>query len=142
MVSTTTLGLVGAALALAIVATCWILYTGLRARAAAAATLAGNDKLNALLASAPALAMVVRADGRLEMPDRLADWLGLVPPPKYLAELVSPGTGLTSEDAVLLGDAVTAAQKAGEPFTLTIRPQGSTRMLAVKIGRASCRERV
>ena len=137
MVSTTTLGLVGAALALAIVATCWILYTGLRARAAAAATLAGNDKLNALLASAPALAMVVRADGRLELPDRLADWLGLVPPPKYLAELVSPGTGLTSEDAVLLGDAVTAAQKAGEPFTLTIRPQGSTRMLAVRGQRAS-----
>lgn len=136
MVSTTTLGLVGAGLALAIVAACWILFTGLRARAAAAATLAGNDKLNALLASGPALSMVVRADGRLELPDRLADWLGLVPPPKYLAELVSPGAGLTSEDAVLLTDAVTAAQKAGEPFALTIRPQGSVRTLAVRGQRA------
>lgn len=136
MISTATLGLVGAGLALAIVGACWILFTGLRARAAAAATLAANDKLGALLASGPALSMVVRADGRLELPDRLADWLGLVPPPKYLAELVSPGAGLTSEDAVLLGDAVTAAQKAGEPFALTIRPQGSVRTLAVRGQRA------
>jgi len=136
MVSTTTLSLVGAALALAIVGACWILYTGLRARSAAAATLANNDKLDALLSSGPALAMVVRADGRLELPDRLADWLGLVPPPKFLAELVSPAAGLTSEDAVLLGDAITGAQKAGEPFALTIRPQGSVRTLAVRGHRA------
>ena len=136
MISTATLGLVGAGLALAIVGASWILFTGLRARAAAAATLATSDKLSALLASGPALSMVVRADGRLELPDRLAVWLGLVPPPKFLAELVSPGAGLTSEDAVLLGDAVTAAQKAGEPFTLTIRPQGSVRTLAVRGQRA------
>ncbi len=136
MVSTTALGLVGVALAVAIGVACWMLFTGLRARSAAAATFANNDKLSSLLGSAPALAMVVRADGRLELPDRLADWLGLAPPPKFLAELVSPGAGLTSEDAVLLGDAVTAAQKAGEPFALTIRPQGSTRMLAVRGQRA------
>jgi signal transduction histidine kinase len=128
--------LVGVALALAIVGACWVLYTGLRARWAAAATLAGNDKLSALLASGPALAMVVRADGRLELPDRLADWLGLVPPPKFLAELVSPGAGLASEDAVALGDAVTAAQKAGEPFSMTIRPQGSARALTARGQRA------
>ncbi len=128
--------MVGIALALAIVAACWVLYIGLRARWAAAATLASNDKLSALIASGPALAMVVRADGRLELPDRLADWLGLVPPPKFLAELVSPGAGLTSEDAVTLGDAVTAAQKAGEPFTLTLRPQGSARTLTARGQRA------
>ncbi len=136
MVSTTALGLVGVALAIAIVAACWILFTGLRAKGAVAATVANNDRLKALIASGPALAMVVRADGRLELPDRLADWLGLAPPPKFLAELVSPGAGLTSEDAVLLGDAVTAAQKAGEPFALTIRPQGSSRMLSVRGQRA------
>ena len=128
--------MVGAALALAIVAACWVLYTGLRAKAAAAAIDTSNAKLSALLASGPALAMVVRADGRLELPDRLADWLGLVPPPKYLAELVMPGAGLTGEDAALLGNAVTAAQKAGEPFALAIRPQGSTRTLTVRGQRA------
>jgi signal transduction histidine kinase len=128
--------LVGAALALAIVGACWILYAGLHARAAASATVASNDKLSALLALAPALAMVVRADGRLELPDRLADWIGLSPPPRFLADMVTPGAGLTSEDAATLNDAVTAAQKAGEPFTLAIRPQGSSRTLTVQGQRA------
>ncbi|MBS0479019.1 MAG: PAS-domain containing protein [Proteobacteria bacterium] len=137
MISSTTLGLVGAGLALAIVGTCWVLYTGLRARAEASATAADNDRLSALLASAPALAMVVRADGRLDMPDRLADWIGLAPPPRFLAELVTPGAGLSSEDAATLNDAVTAAQKAGEPFAMAIRPQGSSRTLTVQGQRAA-----
>jgi len=137
MVSTTTLGLVGAAIALAIVGACWVLYNGLRARAAARATAADNDKLSALLSSAPALAMVVRADGRLELPDRLADWLGLSPTPRFLAELVTPGAGLSSEDAATLNDAVTAAQKAGAPFAMAIRPQGSSRTLTVQGQRAA-----
>src|SRR2546423_14186124 len=102
MVSTTTLGLVGAALAVAIVATCWILYAGLRARAAAAATLAGNDKLNALLAAAPALAMVVRGDSRLEMPDRVVGWLGLGPPPQFLAGLGYACSRLPHRGSVLV----------------------------------------
>ena len=129
--------MVGAALALAIVGACWILYTGLRARAAASATAADNERLSALLASAPALAMVVRADGRLELPDRLADWLGLSPVPRFLAELVTPGAGLSSEDAATLNDAITAAQKAGEPFAMAIRPQGSSRTLTVQGQRAA-----
>ncbi len=123
-------------LALAIAGACWMLYTGLRARGAAAATWASNDRLSALLGSGPALAMVVRADGRLELPDRLADWLGLTPPPRYLAELMAPGAGLTSEDAALLDAAVTAAQRAGEPFALAIRPQGSARTLTARGQRA------
>jgi signal transduction histidine kinase len=130
------LGLVGAALALAIVAACWVLYIGLRAKAAAGATAAGNDRLSALLASGPALALTVRADGRLELPDRLADWLGLAPPPRFLADLTAPGAGLTTEDAATFSDAVTAAQKAGEPFTLAIRPQGSARTLTARGQRA------
>ncbi|MEO5494276.1 MAG: PAS-domain containing protein [Sphingomonas sp.] len=129
--------MVGAALALAIVGACWVLYAGLRAKAAAGATAADNDKLSALLASAPALAMVVRPDGRLELPDRLADWFGLSSPPRFLAELVTPGAGLTSEDAATLSDAITAAQKAGEPFALAIRPQGSSRTLTVQGLRAA-----
>ncbi|MDB5677007.1 PAS domain-containing sensor histidine kinase [Sphingomonas bacterium] len=128
--------MVGAALALAIVATCWVLYAGLRAKAAAGATAVDNDKLSSLLASGPALAMVVRADGRLELPDRLADWLGLVPPPRFLDDMVTPGAGLTSEDAAMLSAAVTAAQKAGEPFVLAIRSQGSARTLTARGQRA------
>ena len=130
------MGLVGAAIAVAIVAACWILFIGLRARGAAAAALAGNDRLHALLASGPALPMIVRADGRVELPERLADWLGLVTPPRYLAELSTAGGGLTGEDQVRLSEAVAAAQKAGEPFALTVRPQGSARTLQVRGQRA------
>ena len=136
MVSSTTLGLVGVALALALVGACWILYSGLRAKAEAGAAAAGHDKLAALLGSGPALAMVVRADGRLELPDRLADWIGLSPPPRFLDDMVTPGAGLTSEDAAALTEAVTAAQKAGEPFVLAIRPQGSGRTLTARGQRA------
>ena len=129
--------MVGAGLALAIVGACWVLYAGLRARAAAGATAADNEKLAALLASAPALAMVVRPDGRLDLPDRLADWIGLTASPRFLAEMVTPGAGLTSEDAQTLNDAITAAQKAGEPFAMAIRPQGSSRTLTVQGQRAA-----
>ncbi|THD36872.1 MAG: PAS domain-containing sensor histidine kinase [Sphingomonas sp.] len=108
----------------------------MRAKAAAGATAVGNEKLSALLASGPALAMVVRADGRLELPDRLADWIGLSPPPRFLDDMVTPGAGLTSEDAAALSEAVTAAQKAGEPFALAIRPQGSGRTLTARGQRA------
>ncbi|MBN8807582.1 MAG: PAS-domain containing protein [Sphingomonas sp.] len=108
----------------------------MRAKAAAAAIAAGNDRLAALLGVGPALAMVVRADGRLELPDRLADWLGLAPPPRFLADLASPGAGLSSDDAAALGEAVTAAQRAGEPFALSIRPQGSARVLTARGQRA------
>jgi len=51
------------------------LFVGLRTRAAAAMARDENARLHATLRSAPALAMLVRPDGRIEMPTRLADWL-------------------------------------------------------------------
>jgi len=76
--------------------------------------------------------MIVRPDGRIDLSDRLVDWLGLSSPPRFLADMAGPGAGLTGDDAGALGDAVTAAQKAGEPFAMAIRPQGSSRMLTVQ----------
>lgn len=136
MMASSALGLIGAGLAVAIVAACWILYSGLKARGTARSVLADNERLSALIASGPAMVMLVRADGRVDLPVRLADWLGLPVVPRFLAELSSPGAGLTSEDALRLGDAVTAAQRAGEPFALTLRPQGAVRTLQFKGQRA------
>lgn len=112
------------------------LYLGLRARRAAASTLVANARLEALLGSAPALAMVVRADGRLELPDRLADWFGLSPPPRYLDDLAGRDAGLTPEDARGLAADIAAAQKAGRAFARAVRARGSSRSLMIRGNRA------
>ena len=64
-----------------------------RRRAAEAA------RLDQLLRGAPALAMTVGRDGRVEMPRRLADWLGLREPARFLAELTGEDGGLSPADA-------------------------------------------
>ncbi len=126
----------GVILALLIGGGCVALYLGLRARRAAASTLVANARLEALLGSAPALAMVVRADGRLELPDRLADWFGLSPAPRYLDDLSGRDAGLTPEDARGLAADIAAAQKAGRAFARAVRARGSSRSLMIRGNRA------
>jgi signal transduction histidine kinase len=129
--------LTGIALALLIGGAVWMLYFGLKARREAAAAFAENARLEALLASAPALTMIVRADGRLELPDRLADWFGLAPPPRFLDDLAGSSTGLTAADATALAGDVIAAQKAGRAFSRAVRAQGSSRALVIRGQRAA-----
>src|SRR5258706_10026537 len=113
-----------------------MLYFGLKARREAVAALVENARLEALLASAPALTMIVRADGRLELPDRLADWFGLAPPPRFLDDLAGESTGLTAADTAALASDVVAAQKAGRAFSREVRAQGSSRALVIRGQRA------
>ena len=64
-----------------------LLYLGARARAEAATVRLERDRLDAMLRAGPAQAMVMRSDGRIEMPRRLADWLGLADVARFLEEL-------------------------------------------------------
>jgi hypothetical protein len=64
-----------------------LLFLGLRMCADAAAATRENERLSALLTAGPAQVMLVQADGRVDMPQRLADWFGLASPPRYLPEL-------------------------------------------------------
>ncbi len=113
------------------------LFVGLRARAAAAMAGDENGRLHATLRSAPALAMLVRPDGRVEMPTRLADWFGLSAAPRTLSDLTDgDGVGLNAEDVAALSADVTAAQRAGRDFELAVRPRGSQRALTLRGGRA------
>ncbi|MBQ1499797.1 MAG: HAMP domain-containing histidine kinase [Sphingomonas sp.] len=121
----------GAVLALLLIGAVWALYLGLRARAEAAAIADANARLSALVSGSPAQAMLVRADGRIELPRRLGDWLGFQELPRELAELSGDGAGLLPEDADALGVRVAAAQKAGKPFSLSVRACGSERALLV-----------
>ena len=112
----------------------WALFTGLRAARRAERALVENRRLSLLVADAPAQAMLVRVDGRVEMPRRLADWFGCAEPPAFLADLA--GGGVDAVTLKTLASKVTAAGKAGRPFTLIVRPADGARSLRIEGGPA------
>ncbi|MBB5708946.1 PAS domain-containing sensor histidine kinase [Sphingomonas xinjiangensis] len=128
--------LAGAVLALLVLLSGWALFAGLRAYAAARMLEGENARLNALGEAGPAQPLLVRADGEIEMPPRLAEWLGLDRVPRELSGLSQENAGATPEDAQLLARHVTAAQRAGRTFRMTLRPQGAERALLVVGDRA------
>ncbi|WP_294252384.1 PAS domain-containing sensor histidine kinase [uncultured Sphingomonas sp.] len=129
--------IVGAVLAFVLIAAVWALYAGLAARAAARTAYEQNRRLLRFARTSPALPMLVRADGRIEMSPRLAAWLGLDGPVDSLARLSQKDSGLDPEDVALLGEQVEAAQRAGQSFRLSLPVRGSERMLLVLGERAS-----
>jgi len=129
--------LAGVVLALLIGGAGAMLFHGLRARGEAAEAVAERARLETLLSSAPAQAMIVRADARIEAPRRLADWFGLDDLPQTLGDLSIRGQGLAREDAARLAEAVSAAQRSGRGFTLAARPAGSERTLLLRGERAA-----
>ncbi len=128
--------LAGALLLAFVVAGGALLFLGLRARASAAETVETNTEMQALLDGSPALVTVIRSGGRIEMSQRMADWLGLDTPPRSLAELAAGGTGLSPDDAARLIADITAAQRSGRPFVRSVRLIGSTRAITFRGGRA------
>lgn len=90
-------------------------------------------RLNRMLDEAPAIPLLVRVDGRIEAPDRLAGWLGLESLPPYLSELeTSDGGGLSAQQLDQLTQAVRTTQKTAAPFQFSLTPLGSSRSLALR----------
>lgn len=87
-------------------------------------------RLARMIDESPALPLLVRADGRIEGPARLAGWLGFEAMPGYLSELDAGERGLDEVQLSWLSDAVRRAQKTGTPFRLALTPRGGTRSLA------------
>lgn len=93
-------------------------------------------RMSTLLDVAPAVPLLVRVDGRIEGPDKLARLLGLPAMPKYLSELASApgsakGAGLTQEQLDQLWAKVQTTQKSAAPFRMALNPPGSQRSLAL-----------
>ncbi|SEM45231.1 Signal transduction histidine kinase [Sphingomonas gellani] len=128
--------LAGAILLVLVVASVVFLFRGLRVRAHLAAVETENGRLRAVLQSAPALSMVIHADGRLDMPQRMADWLGLPKSPPFLAELAAGERGLLPDEAAGLAADVNAAQRAGRAFVRAVRPLGSSKAITLRGARA------
>ncbi len=82
---------------------------------------------------APAIPLLVRVDGRIEAPERLARWLGLEEMPNYLSELdAGDGRGLSTKQLADLSEKVRRTQKSAAPFQMAITPPGSGRSLALQ----------
>ncbi|HVI98575.1 MAG TPA: PAS-domain containing protein [Sphingomonas sp.] len=113
-----------------------ILFVGLRARQAARQLSDDHARFEAMLAAAPALAVLVGADGRIAPPDRLAGWLGLARQPRYLSELGEAEAGLNADDLARLVHETAAAQKSGRTFDQPVRARESNRTLMIHGTRA------
>ncbi len=137
ILSQSSAAIAGAVIAFVLIAAIWALYAGLAARAAARTAYEQNRRLLRFSRTSPALPMVARADGRIEMSPRLAAWLGLDGPVESLAKLSQKDAGLEPEDVALLGEQIEAAQRAGQSFRLSLPVRGSERMLLVLGERAS-----
>src|SRR6478609_6541781 len=68
-------------------------------------------RLTRMIDDSPAVPMLVKADGKIEAPERLAAWLGLAQLPGFISELDGGETGLTADDLEQLRDAVRKTQK-------------------------------
>ncbi len=93
-------------------------------------------RMQTLLDVAPALPLLVRVDGRIEAPDKLARMLGLATMPKYLSELAAmPGQtkagGLAQGQLDQLWTKIQTTQKSAAPFRMAINLPGSQRSLAL-----------
>lgn len=93
-------------------------------------------RMQTLLDVAPALPLLVRVDGRIEAPDKLARMLGLAAMPKYLSELAAPAGkakvgGLAQAQIDQLWSKIQATQKSAAPFRMAINLPNSQRSLAL-----------
>ena len=87
-------------------------------------------RMQRMLDVAPAIPMLVRVDGRIEAPERLARWLGLDAVPTFLSELNGPeGQGLSPQQVEDLSANVRLTQKSAATFQQVVTPPGSQRSL-------------
>ena len=130
LLNQTALVLIGLLLATWTVAAGWFVLEARKRARRGEAVQRQARRLARMIDESPALPLLVRADGRIEGPSRLAGWLGFDAMPGYLSELDAGGRGLDEVQLSWLNDAVRRAQKTGTPFRLALTPRGGTRSLA------------
>ncbi|MEO6092342.1 MAG: PAS-domain containing protein [Novosphingobium sp.] len=85
-----------------------------------------------MLDESPVIPLLVRTDGRIEAPPKLAEWLGLDQVPQYLSELNAGTRGLEAAQLLELTEAVRRTQKTATPFRTMVTPVGTRRNLAMR----------
>ncbi|MEO0063376.1 MAG: Sensor protein DivL, partial [Pseudomonadota bacterium] len=89
-------------------------------------------RLGKLVDDSPAIPLLVRPDGRIEGPQRLAAWLGMDTLPGFLSELSSATAGIEPDELDRLREAVRRTHKTAAPFSMLVSPRGSGKSLAVR----------
>lgn len=135
--SPTALALIGLLLAAWTIASAIALVAARRRERRAAAGQRYAKRLARMVDESPALPLLVRVDGRIEAPQRLAGWLGLDKVPQFLTELDGGridggGGGLTTDKLEELTEAVRRCQRTAAPFRMVATPRGSKRSLALR----------
>jgi len=127
-----TLALAAMILALWLGASIWAVRTGLGMRFRATESERAAASMTELIRSAPAIPVIVRPDGRLEAPERLATWLGLDKPLSFVSQLTAEDGCLEPGHGQLLAAELDAAQRGSRSFSLPVRARGASRSLLVK----------
>ncbi|WP_271077659.1 PAS domain-containing sensor histidine kinase [Aurantiacibacter sp. MUD61] len=130
--SPTALALLGLLLAAWTATAVWLVVGSLQRTRAARQTKGTLRRLSRMIDDSPAIPLLVKADGKIEGPERLAAWLGLDALPDFLSELSDRQNGLSEGDLEQLHEAVRRTQKTAAPFRMMVTPQGSEKSLAVR----------
>ncbi|OYW49616.1 MAG: histidine kinase [Novosphingobium sp. 28-62-57] len=130
LLSQTALVLIGVLLAAWTVGAGWFVLDARRRARRGEAVQRQARKLARMIDESPALPLLVRADGRIEGPARLAGWFGFDAMPGFLSELDAEARGFDEVQLSRLSDAVRKAQKTGAPFRMALTPKTGSRSLA------------
>ena len=110
----------------------WVVVAAQKRAREARTARSTSRRLGRMIDDSPAIPLLVRGDGRLEGPERLAAWLGLAKMPGFLSELDGTTTGLHADDLEQLREAVRRTQKTAAPFRMVVTPRGSEKSLAIR----------
>jgi len=110
----------------------WLVLAAQRRARQARTARSTARRLTRMIDDSPAVPLLVRADGKIEGPERLAGWLGLDRLPGFISELAAAEAGLAADDLEQLREAVRKTQKTAAPFGMVVTPRGSGKSLAIR----------
>lgn len=124
--------IIGLLLAAWMLAAAWAVLSARGRQKRAEAQLRSARRLARMVEESPAIPLLVRSDGRIEGPPRVAQWLGFETVPQFLSELDGGDRGLPADKLAELTEAVRRVQKSAAPFRMVVTPRNSARSLALR----------
>src|SRR5690348_18360670 len=116
--------LLGLLLAAWVFGAAWLALSARHRARQAKASRSTAGRLSRMIEDSPAVPMLVKAEGKIEAPERIAAWLGLDRMPGYLSELGGEEEGLFPGELAELTEAVRKTQKTASPFRMVLTPIG------------------
>lgn len=130
--SSTAMAILGLLLAAWTFGAAWVALSSLGGARQSRAARANARRLSRLVDDSPAIPLLVRPDGRIEGPQRLAAWLGLSELPAFLSELGTGDAGVDTAELERLREAVRRTHKTAATFSMLVSPKASGKSLAVR----------